>query len=158
MARRKKRCSNQPYVPTFKLSLSAPHFRTFTSKLSLSNYHYLDPIFTPLSNRSMLRSRSRQEAFKRYNIHDQSLRYNILRQGDRELISAFKTRFDNQVKSNQGVGIPEISDALRAMDFIGKLDPKKYKSMLTCMRNSTAQNLPGSYPKTLAGAYRTVST
>ena len=106
----------------------------------------------------MLRSRSRQEAFKRYNIHDQSLRYNNLRQGDRELISAFKTRFDNQVKSNQGVGIPEISDALRAMDFIGKLDPKKYKSMLTCMRNSTAQNLPGSYPKTLAGAYRTVST
>ena len=92
------------------------------------------------------------------NIHDQSLRYNNLRQGDRELISAFKTRFDNQVKSNEGVGIPEISDALRAMDFIGKLDPKRYNSMLTCMRNSSAQNLPGSYPKTLAGAYRTAST
>ena len=92
------------------------------------------------------------------NIHDQSLRYNSLRQGDRELISAFKTRFDNQVKSNQGVGIPEISEALRAMDFIGKLDPKRYNSMITCMRNSAARNLPGSYPKTLAGAYRTAST
>jgi hypothetical protein len=92
------------------------------------------------------------------NIHDQSFRYNSLRQGDRELISTFKTRFDNQVKSNQGVGIPEISDALRAMDFIGKLDPKRYNSMLTCMRNSAARNLPGSYPKTLAGAYRTAST
>lgn len=92
------------------------------------------------------------------NIHDQSLRYNSLRQGDRELISAFKTRFDNQVKSNQGVGIPEITEALGAMDFIGKLYPKRHNSMITCMRNSAARNLPGSYPKTLAGAYRTAST
>ena len=92
------------------------------------------------------------------NIHDQSLRYNNLRQGDRELISAFKTRFDNQVKSNQGVGIPEIPEALRAMDFIGKLDPKRYNGMITCMRNSAARNLPGSYPKNLASAYRTASS
>jgi hypothetical protein len=44
------------------------------------------------------------------------------------------------------------------MDFIGKLDPKRYNSMSKCMRNSAARNLPGSYPKTLAAAYRTAST
>jgi hypothetical protein len=51
------------------------------------------------------------------NIHDQSLRYHNLRQGDKEFFSDFKVRFDNQVKSNQGVGMPEISEKLRAMDF-----------------------------------------
>lgn len=92
------------------------------------------------------------------NIHDQSQRYNNIRQGDKELIADFKIRFDHQVKSNQGVGIPDISDALRAMDFIGKLDFKRYNGMLTDMRNSACRNLPGSYPKTLAAAYRTAST
>ena len=92
------------------------------------------------------------------NIHDQSVRYNHMRQGDREYIADFKTRFDNQVKANQGVGIPEIDDALRAMDFIGKLDIKRYGGMLTFMRNSASQNLPGAYPKTLAAAFRTAST
>ena len=92
------------------------------------------------------------------NIHDQSLRYHNLRQGDKEFISDFKVRFDNQVKSNQGVGMPEISEKLRAMDFIGKLDYKRYNSMITSMRNCACQNLPGSYPKTLASAYRTAST
>jgi hypothetical protein len=43
------------------------------------------------------------------NIHDQALRYHNLRQGDKEFISDFEIRFDNQVKSNQGVGMPEIS-------------------------------------------------
>ena len=60
------------------------------------------------------------------NVHDQSLRYNNLRQGDREYISEFKTRFDNQVNANEGVGVSPVSDAIRAMDFISKLDPKRY--------------------------------
>jgi Reverse transcriptase (RNA-dependent DNA polymerase)/Zinc knuckle len=92
------------------------------------------------------------------NIHDQSMRYHNLRQGDKEYISDFKVRFDNQVKCNQGVGIPDTSEALRAIDFIGKLDHKRYNGMLTSMRNCACQNLPGSYPKTLAAAYRTAST
>ena len=92
------------------------------------------------------------------NIHDQALRYHNLRQGDKEFISDFKIRFDHQVKSNQAVGIPEIGEPLRAMDFIGKLDFKRYNGMLTSMRNCACQNLPGSYPKTLASAYRTAST
>lgn len=92
------------------------------------------------------------------NIHDQAKRYNDMKQGDKELISDFKIRYDNQLKTNEGVGIPEMSEPLRAMDFIGKLDFKRYNSMLTSMRNSACRNLPGSYPKTLASAYRTAST
>jgi hypothetical protein len=61
------------------------------------------------------------------NIHDEALRYNNWRQGDKWFISDFKIRFGNQVKSNQGVGMPEISEKQRAMDFIGKLDYKRYK-------------------------------
>lgn len=78
------------------------------------------------------------------NIHDQALRYHNLRQGDKEYISDFKIRFDHQVKSNQAVGIPEIGEPLRAMDFIGKHDIKRYNGMLTRMRNCACQNLPGS--------------
>jgi hypothetical protein len=65
------------------------------------------------------------------NIHDQALRYSNLRQGDKEYISDFKARFDHQVKSNEGVGIPDVTDRLRAMDFLGKLDTKRYNGMLT---------------------------
>ena len=75
------------------------------------------------------------------NIHDQALRYHNLRQGDKEYISDFKIRFDHQVKSNQAVGIPEIGEPLRAMDFIGKHDIKRYNGMLTRMRNCACQNL-----------------
>jgi hypothetical protein len=92
------------------------------------------------------------------NIHDQSVRYNNMRQGDKEYISDFKIRFDHQVLSNKGAGMPDISERLRAMDFIGKLDFKRYNGMLTSMRNCACQNLPGSYPKTLSAAYRTAST
>jgi hypothetical protein len=92
------------------------------------------------------------------NVHDQATRYHNLRQGDKEYISEFKIRFNHKVQSNKGVGIPVISDRLRAMDFIGKLDFKRYHGMLTGMCNCACQNLPSSYPKTLSAAYRTAST
>lgn len=92
------------------------------------------------------------------NIHDQTLRYNSLRQGEREYISEFKTRFDNQVKANQGVGVPDVPEPIRAIDFLSKLDPKRYTGMLTQMRNNACQNLAGAYPTTLAGAFRVAST
>jgi hypothetical protein len=91
------------------------------------------------------------------NIHDQSMRYHNLRQGEKELLSDFKIRFDHQVQSNKGAGVPDITDR-RAMDFIGKLDLKRYNGMLTSMRNSASQNLPGSYPKTQSAAYHAAST
>jgi hypothetical protein len=86
------------------------------------------------------------------------MRYHNLRQGEKEYISKFKIRFDHQVKSNKGAGMPDISERLRAMDFIGKLDFKRYNGMLTSMRNCSCLNLPGSYPKTLSAAHRTAST
>jgi hypothetical protein len=79
------------------------------------------------------------------NIHDQISWYHNLRQGDKEYISDFKIRFDHQDNANKGAGVPDISEPLRAMDFIGKLDFKRYNSMLTCMRNCACQKVPGSY-------------
>ena len=92
------------------------------------------------------------------NVHDQTMRYHYLKQGDREFISNFKVRFDHQVKSNKGVGLPDVSDKLRAMDFLGKLNIKRYNEMLTSMRNCACQNMPCAHPRTLVSAYRTAST
>ena len=74
------------------------------------------------------------------NLHDQQFRYNALRPGDRKTIAEFKTRFDNQLKANSGVGMTDIGEPLRALDFISKLDTKRYSSMLTVMRNNACQN------------------
>ena len=98
------------------------------------------------------------DSMRAVNIHEQTLRYNYLRQGDREVISEFKTRFDNQVLANRGVGMIDVEESIRAIDFLSKLDPKRYTGMLTVMRNSAVQNMPNSYPSTLAGAYRVASS
>ena len=92
------------------------------------------------------------------NVHEQTLRSNYLRQGEHELIGDFKTRFDVQVLANRGVGMTEVEKPIRAIDFLSKLDPKKYTGMLTFMRNNAVQNIPNSYPSTLAGAYRVASS
>jgi hypothetical protein len=91
------------------------------------------------------------------NVNDQLVRFSNLRQGDREYISDFKTRYDNQVKANEGVGIVNDDETLVAIDFLGKLDPKRFTSLLTVLRNNAAIGI-SSYPKTLAGAYRAAST
>ena len=70
------------------------------------------------------------------NIQEQETRYAELKQGDREFLSTFKLRFDNQVKANIGAGVADITEPKRALDFICKLDPKRYKSILAKMRNS----------------------
>lgn len=98
------------------------------------------------------------DSMRAVNIHEQTIRYNYLRQGDREIIGEFKTRFDNQVLANRGVGMAEVEESIRAIDFLSKLDPKRYTGMLTVMRNNAVQNLPNSYPPTLAGAYRVASS
>jgi hypothetical protein len=92
------------------------------------------------------------------NVHDQTLKYNCMRQGNAEIISEFKTRFDNQVKANQGVGVQDVTDAIRAINFLSKLDTERYSSMLTMMRNNASQNIPGAYPSTLALAFRIASS
>lgn len=82
---------------------------------------------------------------------------NTLSQGERELVAEFKTRFDNQVKSNLGAGVPSVNDATRSIDFLSKLDPRRYTGMLTQVRNNACQNLSGAYPPTLAAAFRIAS-
>jgi hypothetical protein len=91
------------------------------------------------------------------NVNDQLVRFSNMRQGDREYISDFKTRYDNQVKANEGVGIVNDDETLVAIDFLGKLDPKRFTSLLSVLRNTAAIGI-SSYPKTLAGAYRVAST
>ena len=51
----------------------------------------------------------------------------------------------------------KITDTLRALHFIGKLDPKRYKKMMTDMRNDAIRQKPDAYPKTLASAFRIAS-
>ena len=98
------------------------------------------------------------DSIRAVNNHEQTIRYNYLRQGDREIIGEFKTRFDNQALANRGVCMAEAEESTRAIDFLSKLDPERYTGMLTVMRNNAVQNLPNSYPPTLAGTYRVASS
>ena len=91
------------------------------------------------------------------NIQEQETRYAELKQGDREFLSTFKLRFDNQVKANIGAGVADINEPKRALDFICKLDPKRYKSMLAKMRNSALSMEENAYPQSLSAAYRIAS-
>jgi hypothetical protein len=98
-----------------------------------------------------------EDPMKEMNILEQETRFAALKQGEREYISAFKQRFDNQVKANEGAGVPEITESKLALEFITKLDPKRYKRMLVQMRNEALRKDPDAYPKTLAAAYRIAS-
>ena len=91
------------------------------------------------------------------NIQEQETRYAELRQGEKEFLSSFKVRFDNQVKSNAGAGVAAISESKRALDFICKLDPKRYRSMLAKMRNNALSMEDNAYPQTLSSAFRIAS-
>ena len=57
------------------------------------------------------------------------------------------------------MGIKEVEDKIRAMDYLGKVDPKLYTMMLTSMLNETLKNVRSSiHPKALAGVYRVASS
>lgn len=68
------------------------------------------------------------------------------------------SRLDLTIKSKPSKELVYHQSAMRAMDFISKLDPKRYSGMMTQMRNNACQNLPEAYPKTLTGAFRIAST
>ena len=87
------------------------------------------------------------------NVQEAENRYNALRQMDRELVSSFKLRFDNKVKSCNGAGVPAVADAKRALDFLYKLDAKRFKKMLASMRNIALCMTENAYPATLSAAY-----
>jgi DnaJ-domain-containing protein 1 len=97
------------------------------------------------------------DPMKEINQHEQESKYGMMRQGERELVTTFKARFDEQILANDAVGVPKITDTLRALDFIGKLDPKRYRRMMTEMRNDALRQKPDAYPKSLAAAFRIAS-
>ena len=91
------------------------------------------------------------------NVQEQEQRYAAMRQGDREYISTFKKRFDQQVQANEGAGVLPITESRRALDFIMRLDTKRYHRMLSQMRNDALREAPEAYPQTLAAAFRIAS-
>ena len=97
------------------------------------------------------------DPMKEINQHEQESKYGMMRQGERELITTFKARFDEQILANDAVGVAKITDTLRALDFIGKLDPKRYRRMMTEMRNDAFRQKPDAYPKSLAAAFKIAS-
>jgi hypothetical protein len=52
-------------------------------------------------------------------------RYSALRQGDREYIVSFKTRYDAQILASRDAGVADIDEETMAMDYIHKLDTKR---------------------------------
>ena len=87
------------------------------------------------------------------NQHRQESKYGSMRQGDRELLVTFKSRFDERVESNRAVGLAEVSQSKRALDFLGKVDPKRYRKMHDSMKNDAVRRKPAAFPPTLANAF-----
>ena len=76
-----------------------------------------------------------------------------MRQGEREHLVTFKNRFDEQVEANMSVGIAAVSDSKRALDFLGKLDPRRFKVMMDDMKHDALRRKPDAFPSTLALAF-----
>jgi hypothetical protein len=83
------------------------------------------------------------------NIQEQQARFASLRQGNREPVATFKTRFDYQVEANLGAGVPDVTDSTRALAFFFKLDDKRYRRMLQYYRNKALDNDANAYSQTL---------
>jgi hypothetical protein len=64
-----------------------------------------------------------------------------MRQGDRKGTPEFKSRYDNKVKAKESVGIVNDDDLLVAVEFLSRLDPKRFTSMSTVLRNNAAPSL-----------------
>ena len=93
------------------------------------------------------------DALMEINQHRQESKYGSMRQGERELLVTFKSRFDEQLEANRAVGVAEVSQSKRALDFLGKLDPKRYRKMHDSMKNDAQRQKPDAFPPTLANAF-----
>ena len=98
-----------------------------------------------------------QEPMVRLNKREQLARYSALRQGDRENIASFKVRYDAQVQAGIGAGLPVIDEETMAMDFLHKLDPKRFERMLNHMRRNAIMDAGESYLATLVAAVHIAS-
>ena len=88
------------------------------------------------------------------NVKEQENRYEALRQGEREFLSNFQVRFESQVKACVGAGVPDVTASKRAMDFVYKLDARRYGAMVSSMRNAASKLDPTAYPTTVIDAIR----
>ena len=79
------------------------------------------------------------------NRHEQESKYGAMRQCERELINTFKARFDEHVLANDAVGADKVTDSRRALDFLGKLDPKRYRKMTQDMNNDAVRHKADAY-------------
>ena len=87
------------------------------------------------------------------NKMEQLSRFEVLKQGEKKNINVLKLRYDNQIKANEGVGIEPIIDSLRAMEFICRLDSRRYKVMIAAMRWDAIRGHEDAFPPTLSAAY-----
>ena len=55
--------------------------------------------------------------------------------------------------ANDAVGATKVTEARRLLDFLGKLDPKRYRRMTQDMNNDAVRHKADAYPTTLARAY-----
>ena len=122
-------------------------------------YLTLDPIllWTLVRKTHLTHMYGDEDPMKEINQHEQESKYGMMRQGEREFITTFKARFDEQVLANDAVGVAKISDSLRALDFLGKLDPKRFRKMTQDMKNDALRHKADAFPTTLARAYRIAS-
>lgn len=98
-----------------------------------------------------------QDPMIHLNRRDQNSRYTALKQGNKEYITSFKTKFDAQIQANRSAGLRDLDDETLAMDFTHKLDLRRYTRMLSSMRIKALYNDPEAYPLTLASALRIAS-
>ena len=59
--------------------------------------------------------------------------------------------------ANLAVGIALVSESKRALDFLGKLDTRRYKIMTDTMKTDALRQKPGAFPTTLALAFHIAS-
>ena len=119
-------------------------------------YLTLDPIllWTLIRKTHLTHPYGDDDPMMEVNQHLQESKYASMRQGEREHIVTFKARFDEQVAANKAVGMAEVTDSKRALDFLGKLDPRRYKVMHDDMKNDALRRKLEAFPTTLAAAFR----
>ena len=93
------------------------------------------------------------KALQEYNQHEQENKYSSMRQGEGEHLVTLKNRFDDQVETNLAVGIAAVSVSKRALDFLGKLDPWRFKIMMYDIKHDALRRKPDAFPSTLALAF-----
>ena len=109
-------------------------------------------LWTMIKSTHLTNINGAQAPMVRLHKRDQMARYNPPRQGDREYVASFKIRYYAQVQAGVGAGLTALDEETMAMDFLHKLDQKRFGKLLTHMRRNALLNNADAYPATLAAA------